>query len=106
MPKLKLVAEPTFKAMVPFGVHGGEPVEVELTFRHRTKTGLDEFVKSRADKPDGEAFMEFVCGWELDDAFTRENVDLLLENRMGVGIAAYEVYMRELIQARLGNFVR
>jgi hypothetical protein len=42
MAKLKLVANPTFRAKVGIPVAGGPEVPVEFVFKHRTKTALDE----------------------------------------------------------------
>ncbi len=103
MAKLKLVASPTFKAKVGIPVAGGAPAEVEMTFKHRTKSALDEFIKSREDKSDAESFMAMVEGWDLEDAYTKENVDLLLENFIGAALAAYRVYVEELVGARTKN---
>ncbi|MBI4291326.1 MAG: hypothetical protein HY661_07605 [Betaproteobacteria bacterium] len=101
--KLKLIANPTFKATVGIPIAGGDPVQIEFTFKHRTKSALDEFVKSRADKGDAESFMAMVEGWELEDEFNAENVELLLQNYAGSALATYRVYIEQLIQARLGN---
>jgi hypothetical protein len=103
MAKLKLIANPTFKSKVGIPVAGGEPVEVEFTFKHRTKTALDEFIKSRADKSDTDTFMEMVEGWDLADEFNKNSVDLLLENYIGTALATYRVYVDQLIQSKLKN---
>jgi hypothetical protein len=103
MAKFVLKAEPTFKSKVGFPVAGGEPVDVLLTFKHRTKDALDEFVKSRIGKTDAEAFLDMVVGWELEDEFTKENVELLTQNHMGVGLATFQKYIDELVQHRRGN---
>lgn len=103
MAKLKLVANPTFKAKVPIPMAGGEIVEVQMTFKHRTKAALDDWVNSREGKSDSDLFLDMVDGWELDDAFNKENVDLLLENYIGAGLATYKTYLDQLVQARLGN---
>ena len=103
MGKLKLVASPTFTAKVGIPVAGDEPVEVLFTFKHRTKSALDEWVASRADKPEAESFMDMVIAWDLEDAFTRENVEVLLENYIGTAISTYRVYLEQLIQAKLKN---
>ena len=103
MGKLKLVANPTFTAKVGIPVAGGEPVEVLFTFRHRTKTALDEWVNSRADQSDADSFMGMVEGWELEDAYTQANVELLLENYIGTALATYRVYIDQLVQAKLKN---
>ena len=103
MAKLTLVASPTFRAKVGIPVAGGESVPIEFIFRHRTRDALDEFIKSRHDKSDPESFMEIVEGWELEDAFTRENVELLLQNYIGAALAVYRAYVEELVQAKLKN---
>jgi hypothetical protein len=103
MAKLKLLAEPTFKAKVGIPVAGGESVPVEMTFRHRTKAQLDAFIKNRADKTDTESFMDMVTGWELEDAFTEANVSTLLDNYIGAALATFEAYIDELVKARVKN---
>jgi hypothetical protein len=103
MAKLKLVANPTFKAMVGIPVAGGEPVPVEMIFKHRTKTETEEFIKSRVGKEEVETFMEMVEGWELEDEFNKESVKTLLENYAGAGLATFRVYIEELVQAKIKN---
>ena len=103
MATLKLIAEPTFRSKVGIPVAGGKSVEVEFTFKHRTKKALDEFVNSRTEKTDTESFMEMVTAWELEDAFNAENVELLLQNYIGSALATYRVYVDELVKAKLGN---
>jgi len=103
MPKLKLVANPTFRAKVGIPVAGAVPVEIEFVFRHRTKTDLDAWISARTDKSDPDSFMEMVESWELDDPYTRENVETLLENYIGTALATYRVYIDQLVQAKLKN---
>lgn len=103
MAKFTLTAKPTFNAKVGFPQAGGEPVDVLLTFKHRTKTELDEFLKSRDGRSDVDAFMEMVVGWELTDEFSKANVELLLENHIGVALSTYKTYIDELLQHRAKN---
>lgn len=103
MAKLTLNAAPAFKAKVGIPVAGGAAVDVEFTFKHRTKKELAEFVRTRADKSDNETFLEMVSGWDLEDAFTPESVDLLLENYIGAAVATYHKYVDELTKAKSGN---
>lgn len=103
MAKLKLVANPTFKAKVGIPVAGGDPVDVEMTFKHRTKADLEEFIKTRAGKDDIDSFMEMVTGWELDDPFSKENAETLLQNYAGAGLATFKTYIDQLVQARIKN---
>jgi Phage tail assembly chaperone len=103
MAKLKLVPAPTFCAKVGIPMAGGEAVQVEFTFKHRTRDALDEFIRTRAERDDIESFLAMVEGWELEDEFNRENVILLLQNYIGAGLAVYRTYVEELVQAKLKN---
>lgn len=103
MAKLKLVANPTFKATVSIPVAGDEPAVIELTFKHRTKSALDEFIKSREDKEDAESFLEMASGWDLADEFNRASVETLLENYIGAALATYRVYIDQLVAGKTKN---
>lgn len=103
MAKFALKADPTFAAKVGFPIAGGESVDVLLTFKHRTKTALDEFLSTRENRSDVDSFVDMVVGWELLDEFNRANVELLLENHIGVAVATYKSYIDELVQHRRGN---
>jgi hypothetical protein len=103
MAKLKLAAHPTFDAKVGIPVAGGAPVEVLLTFRHRTKDKLNEWIKGREGQEDLDTFMDMVAGWELDEPFERANVEILLQNHIGAALAAYLVYLDELTKHKQGN---
>jgi hypothetical protein len=103
MAKLQLVANPIFRAKVGIPVAGGEAVPVEFVFKHRTKTALEEWIKQRIDKSDPDSFMEMVEGWDLEDAFNKENVTTLLENYIGTALATYRTYVDQLVQNKLKN---
>jgi hypothetical protein len=103
MSKLKLVANPTFQSVVGIPVAGGDPVDVLITFKHRTKSELDKFIAGIAKKSDVESFLEMVQGWDLEDEFNKESVELLLENYIGAALAAYRVYVDALVQAKAKN---
>ena len=104
MAKLKLTSDPTFKALVQIPIAGGEPVPIEMEFRHRTKTALDEWIKSREGKSDVDSFLDMIVSWPgLEDEFNKANVELLLENRIGTALATYRTYVEELVGARTKN---
>lgn len=103
MGKLALKADPTFKALVGIPVAGSNAVDVELIFRHRTKSEFTKFTETLKNAADVEAFMAMVTGWELDAEFGEASVKELLENYAGAGIAAYQVYRDEIIKVKLGN---
>lgn len=109
MPKLKLVADPTFKASVDIPVAGGGKAPVEFVFIHRTR---DAFNKWRVDmqpkedaegKSDLEVTMDIISGWDLDDPFGPESVEKLLQNYHGAAAAISTAYAQELLGARRGN---
>ena len=77
MAKLKLVANPTFKANVGIPVAGGESVPVEFTFKHRTKTALDEWVKTRNAGSVGRSFREVVSLWDKAGTLKKESAEAL-----------------------------
>lgn len=110
MPKLKLVAEPTFKALVDIPIAGAPPAPVEFIFRHRTKAELGTFLdamKERAAAPGStsevDTVMDMVCGWDLDDEFTRENVEKLLQSYHQAGSAIGTRYPEVLMLGKQGN---
>jgi hypothetical protein len=112
MAKFKLQPAPTFKAKV--GIHrpGETPAEIEFTFKYRDQEERKEFFSGASELSDIDFMMEIVCGWELEDAFTKDNLTLLANNWMGtplngqprsLGIAIAHRYVEELSGARLGN---
>jgi len=103
MAKLQLVAQPTFKWKVPVPVAGAEPVMVEMTFKHRTRSELSKWIETRAGKDDEDSFMEMVTAWELEDPFTVESVKLFLELYGGAARATYRTYVDELLGQRIKN---
>lgn len=103
MGKLSLKANPTFRAKVGIPVAGGSPVAVEFTFKHRTKSELEKFMKSRADVSDVDSVLDMVEGWDLEEKFDREGIELLLENYAGAALALYIAYVDELLQAKRKN---
>lgn len=103
MTKLTLKANPTFDADVGIPVAGGDVATVRMTFRHRTKKQLAEFVTSRADKTDTQSVMDMVVAWDLSDPFNETTADELLDNYIGAALAIYQTYIEELTKAREKN---
>lgn len=101
MAKLSLKANPTFKAKVGIPVAGGEAVEVEFTFKHRTRDDLNAWLKESKDDVTG--ILEMAEGWDLAEPFDKENVELLVQNYIGAPKALIEKYLDELYQAKLKN---
>lgn len=101
--KLSLTAKPTFTALVPIPIPGGEAISVEFTFKGRTRDQYRVFLDELTGKEDLEVVMEIISGWGLEDAFDATNVDLLLTNYLGAPRAIIDTYFHQLTQARLGN---
>jgi hypothetical protein len=103
MAKLQLTASPTFKANVLIPVPGKKPVPVEFSFKGRTKEQFKTFIESISDREDVDVILDIATGWELEDAFGKESVEILLQNYLGAARVIIEKYMSELTAARLGN---
>jgi hypothetical protein len=103
MHKFSLAPSPQFKAKVDIHVPGGEPAQVEFTFKHKPKKDLGVFVESREGVAEIDTVMECLAGWSLSDDFTRENVETLLDNYATAGTSVYTTYVQELVNARVKN---
>ena len=102
-PKFSLTTNPTFKAKVLIPVPGKQAEAVEFTFKGRTREEFKEFVDTLKDREDIDVVMSVATGWELEDAFDKSNIELMLQNYLGASRAIIEKYLAELTQARLGN---
>lgn len=102
-PKFSLTASPTFKAKVAIPIPGDKAVDIEFTFKGRTREAFKDFIENLKDRDDSEVIMDIASGWDLDDAFEKENIEKLTQNYLGAARAVIEKYLSELTQARLGN---
>jgi hypothetical protein len=109
MAKLSLVPNPTFQAKVAIPVPGATPVEVEFTFKHRDRSALDVYLAELKEltgeslENDVAIVLKVVSGWELDDPFNADTVRTLVGSYHGSAWAIANTYIRELMQAKLGN---
>lgn len=103
MAKIKLVPDPTFTAKVPIPVPGGKPVDVEFTFLHRKRDEVKGWIEANAEATDVESIKWCAKGWELDDEFNAENIDLLCQNYAAAGVAILQTYLDALRGARTKN---
>jgi hypothetical protein len=102
-PKLSLTANPTFKCKVAIPVPGDKAVDVEFTFKGRTREAFKAFVDGLTSREDTDVLMDIASGWDLEEAFEKANVEKLTENYLGAARAIIEKYLSELTAARLGN---
>lgn len=103
MAKLSLKIDPTFPVTVTIPKAGTEAVQIKLVCKHRTKAQLDEFIKSRADKSDADSILDMATGWDLDDAFTAENIEQMCQNYIAAPLEIYREYVSELVKAKAKN---
>jgi hypothetical protein len=105
MAKLSLTPNPTFKARVTIPVAGEAPATVNVTFKYRTKTQLDEFFNKELETKDNwaEQILMIAEGWDLDDEFSLENLRLLVDQRPGTGQSFFKTYSAEGYGAREKN---
>lgn len=103
MAKIKLIPEPTFNAKVPIPVPGGKPVDVEFTFIHRPRPEVQKWLEESKDATGVESIQWCTKGWELDDEFTAENIQLLCDNYHGAAVEVMRTYFDALRGARTKN---
>lgn len=101
--KFSLVPSPTFKAGVSIQVPGGKAVQVEFTFKHRSRDDFKEFMENIEGRKDVDILLDIASGWELEDAFEAKSLQQLVDNYMGAGQAVLQTYMAELTAARAKN---
>lgn len=104
MATLKLQPAPTFWAKVPIPLPGGEKHEIELEFVHKTRDDLDKWRSEKDVKTDGKAVMTIVKNWRgVEGDFNEDNINAVLQNYHGAGIAIGRTYIEQLMQLKLGN---
>lgn len=104
MAKFKLTPNPTFKTKVGIPVPGvSDPVEVEFTFKYRTRSEVMEWSEAIKSKQDHEIIFDCVTAWELTDDYTEENIKRLCDNYPTAGAEIAVAYLRELAGVRTKN---
>ena len=103
-----LQPKPTFTKEVVLTVPGGGEGKFKGIFKHKGKTELQAFFASISDeknpRPDIESVMEILVGWEgVDQKFSKENVEILLENYFGAEIAILNAYSTGYFEAKEKN---
>lgn len=100
-----LQPNPTFWATVSIPVPGEkEPAKIEILFRHKTRTGVDGFIKAaRENTNETDGDVELLAGiindWKGPDGeFSRENLTALLENYPASARAITRAYISSLLE--------
>ncbi|ELY4544122.1 hypothetical protein SNN69_002875 [Cronobacter sakazakii] len=100
--KFTLQPKPTFKANVTIPRAGDEDGVLTFTFKHHSLDNLAQLEKAD-EKTAADFLMDIVTGWALPDEFSRENLEILLNNYPGALKAITETYYRELLGNREKN---
>ena len=98
-----LTAKPTFKCKVDIPIPGDKPATVEFIFKGRTREQFKAFIESLVDREDADVILDLASGWDLEDSFDLENIELLIQNYLGAAKAIIEKYLSELTAARTKN---
>lgn len=121
----KIAIAPTFKATVKVPRVGGEPLEVQFTFKVKDrkelarmfgewKKGHEELIKdseeySLEDWAEKEIAMQvkqlkdIVVGWNFDDEFNDENIEALVSSVISVTDEIQSTYNEAYTRAKAGN---
>ena len=109
----KLKADPTFIGVVGIPVAGGASVPVPFIFKHRTWPQIIEFEASIKGRSDLDVVLDMIEGWvsdvaeakalkaePMEEEFTKANLEILIQNRVGLPPAMFVVYKTQLLKAR------
>jgi len=126
MPKIVLGKRPAnFKHTVKFPMLDGTEGSIEVLYKYRTRAEFGKFIDevyaaAKEDRPADKEFswaalmektsganadhvMMAVEGWNLDEAFTRENVQQLADELPAAVTAIMDSYRKAITEGRLGN---
>ncbi|PRD13974.1 phage tail assembly chaperone [Pantoea coffeiphila] len=100
--KFTLQPKPTFKANVTIPRAGEDDGVLTFTFHHKPLKELVELEKLEG-KTATDFLAEIIAGWALPEAFSSENLSILLENYPAAMRTITETYYRELMGHREKN---
>ena len=128
MAKIKLGNRPkSFEKVVKVQMLDGTEGTICCTFKYRTRTEFGAFideiteaagVKAKTDEEQkfslqdlmektkdssADYIMKVMEGWNLDEEFTRQNVQQMCDELPGVSTAIMEAYRTATTEGRLGN---
>lgn len=101
--KLVLIPAPTFRAKVFIPQPEGEPAEVEMVFKHRSKDALKALADQLSSKDDVALVKEIASGWDLADDFDDANIKRLVSEHHQAAVSIWNTYFEKLTGLRLGN---
>jgi hypothetical protein len=101
---------PTFQAAVGLSVPGvAQPLEVQFTFKHKTRTAVQKWAEAWVSKPSAETLSEVITGWDLRKdgepvPYSFSALAELLEAYTPASVEISEAYLLELTRAKRKNF--
>lgn len=101
----KLNPNPTFNAKVQISVPGvDKPATVDVEFKHLSRSAIKSYFEGIEGKTDAESLSEIIVGWKgVDAPYSKENLDLFLDNYPSSSREMFEAFRRELMEARTKN---
>ena len=103
MAKLTLKPDATCRHIVKIPVPGAEPADVEFEFKARGRKAMKEFTEKHKDGWTADTVLDCVQGWDLEEVFDRQNVEILLDSYPMAVFAVVNGYVEEVFNAREGN---
>lgn len=102
-----LQPKPTFKidVTIPAATGGGT---IKFEFNHKGRKALREFFEAltdaEANRDDAEVLCDLVAGWSgVDQPFTKENFETLLDNYPGAAAAIFAAYNTGIVEGKAKN---
>lgn len=100
---------PTFKAKVPLSVPGvAQPLEVEFTFRHKTRTAVEKWAADYVDNPGADTLHQVIADWTVTQdgepvPYSHSALAELLERYTPARSEISDAYLIELTRAKRKN---
>lgn len=100
----KIQPNPTFWAVAQIPVTGGDPVPLEVEYKHRTVDELQAFANSMRDRPPAEVCADMIVGWKgADEEFSPTALAQLLQNYALAADTFAAQYLSAYRDAKRGN---
>ena len=102
----KLQPNPTFKTLVHIPIPGEKAEAVLFTFKHRTRSQLDELIKQMAENAIDfdKAVQEIVVEWTYPGVdYSTDALAQCLDMFPGSGLAIFTAFRESLLEAKRKN---
>lgn len=99
--------KPTFKMDVVIPTVQGEgKIKFEFKYmgRRAVKAFMDSLGEGEAAREDKDALLDVIVGWEgVDEKFSPESLDAVLDNYHGAAKAIFDAFLRGLFEGKQKN---